>query len=1529
MTAVFSAPTSAWFDAVFPSPTEVQRRGWETVADGRHALLVAPTGSGKTLAAFLVGIDRCLRLPASAPEGVRVLYVSPLKALAYDVERNLRAPLQGIRQVAQGMGLPTRAVSVDVRTGDTPTLARRTQARHPADILVTTPESLFLLLASRARETLRTVHTVIVDEVHALAPVKRGSHLALSLEWLTELTGADPQRIGLSATVRPLDEVAAWLGGSGRSVAVVDTSQPPALDLRIVQPVPAPAGAEALPERDDLVEAGKHSGDSPLPPGGSILSALYRRGVSGGGPVVAPETRGRQQLIQAALLEEIRNARSSIVFVNSRGLCERLAYQLNELAGEIVAHAHHGSLSRERRIAIEDTLKAGRIRAIVATSSLELGIDMGAVDKVLLVESPGGVARGLQRAGRAGHGVGEVSRALIYPRSRGDLLECAVVAGRMLAGEIESVRLPMNPLDVLAQHLVAWVDARPMEAGALLERCRRAHPFRAFTRPLLDGVLAMLSGFYPAGDFAELRPLLAWDRTRDLLGPRRGAGITARMNAGVIPDRGLYAVYLGEGGPRVGELDEEMVYESRKGDVIQLGASSWRIEEITRDRVLVSPAPGEAGRLPFWRGDAPGRSLELGLALGEFLRHAGRQARAALPDWLRAHAPLDAAAAQDLADYIEEQQRVSALPTDRTLVVERFRDELGDWRVCLLSPFGARVHAPWAIALQQLLSARAGFEVQVLYTDDGIVLRFADTDDLPDLTALLPEAEEVNRLVTDQLPHTALFAGLFRENAARALLMPRRHVQGRRPLWAQRIKAQQLLATVSRHPDFPIVLETYRQALSDLFDMDGLRRVLADIQAGRIRVREVETASASPFARSLVFAYVAAYLYAGDVPLAEKRAHALTLDRRMLSELLGEAELAELLDPQAIHEVEAMLQRLDPEHQAADADALHDLLRTLGDLSTAEIAQRCVAPAGGEAEGWQHWLAALESARRAVQARIAGETRWIAAEDAGLYRDALGVPHPPGLPADCIAPVGDALSRLLRRWIRRHGPFSTEQPARRFGLAAGQVEPVLRLLERDGLLLRGRIRPDAHGDEWVDTEVLKRLKRASLARVRHQAAAQESAALGRFLPRWQGLSTPSPRGPDSDATSSGKGSEFVSQPGTWSIEPPRREAWGPPTAERLLESLLPLEALALPWSTLSLTLLPMRLPGFTPDLLDALAASGILVWVGAGALGPRDGKVMLLSRERAARLLSLTDYDPPTPLHACILERLAARGASFLTELERSVADALPNTNAGDFEAALWDLVWAGRVTNDSFAPLRQWLRGAGRSSGPRRHLYQTLVGGRWSQVADLLFPAASLTEQAVAWAEVLLRRYGIVSQEAIRAEQPAPGWQAIRQAMRAMEESGRLRRGYFVEGLSGVQYARPDALDRLRDVEGRHEVRVLAAVDPANPYGALLPWPEGGQGEARPRRVPGAWVVLVDGRLALYLQPGGRNLLTFAGQLPEPEAQLALALSALAQLPPGGRRHFLVSSVDGVAVQHSPLQALLLQLGFTTEYGGMSPPHQ
>ncbi len=1460
--AGFSAATRRWFNQNFAAPTPAQALGWPVIAGGGHVLITAPTGSGKTLAAFLWAIDRLIREPTDTP-GVRVVYVSPLKALVYDIERNLRAPLAGITQAAGALGEALRAPRVAVRTGDTPQQERRRQAREPAEILVTTPESLYLLLGSRAAETLAGVHSLIVDEVHALAPTKRGAHLALSLERLAERCTQDPQRIGLSATLRPLDEAARFLGGD-RPVEVVDASAPPRLDLRVIVPV---ADMERPP---DLAPAAER--------GGSILGALYRRAVS----PPTPE-KGMWPAIYPALLADIRAHRSTIVFVNSRGLAERLCQRLNDLAGEELVQAHHGSLSHERRAQIEDGLKRGAIRAIVATSSLEMGIDMGAVDQVLLVESPGSVARGLQRVGRAGHGVGEVSTGRIYPKFRGDLLECAVIAARMQAGELEPMRMPRNALDVLAQQVAALCSERPRAVGEIHRLVTRSGPYRELSRGALEAVLDMLSGRYPGGGFQELRPLLAWDRASDTLSARRGTALLTRLNAGTIPDRGNYAVHLGAEGPRVGELDEEMVFETKAGDCILLGASTWRVEEITRDQVLVSPAPGEPGRLPFWRGEGPGRPIELGRALGAFCREAAGLDAGDLAGWIAKQTPLDPLAANNLAAYLNDQrQATGVVPSDRVLVIERFPDELGDWRVCLLTPFGARVHAPWAMALQAELGRRQGFEVQVMYTDDGIVLRYPDGEDLPGLAELIPDPDEVEERVTKQLADTALFAALFRENAVRSLLMPRQSAKGRQPLWAQRLKAQGLLAAVRRYPSFPILLETYRQALGDQFDLPGLKEVLRGIQSRAIRVHEVETQRASPFARSLVFAYVAAYIYEQDAPLAERRAQALTLDRELLAELLGQAELRELIDPEVLAELEAELQHLAPERRARDADELHDLLRRLGDLGPVELADRSAASADG-------WLDRLAEQRRAVRVRVAGRERWIAAEDAGLYRDALGVVPPGGLPESFIAPAQAPLEDLLRRYARTRGPFTGEEAAKRFGLRPAQVEPVLRLLEGQGVLVRGEIRPGGSVPEWCDAEVLRRLRRRTLARLRREVAPVDAATLGRFLPGWQGI-----------------GEERTGR-------------------DRLLEAILPLEGLALTWSELDRVLLPARVTGYRGEELDLLAATGQLVWVGRGAAGPRDGRILLYRRSVAPALL-----DPPdetgelSPLHLALLGHLEARGACFLVELMGAVEHAGLRPGRDDLQVALWDLVWAGRITNDTFAPLRA-LAGGGRS---RRAA--GLAGGRWSLVASLLSPVVE-TERLVARAQMLLERYGVVSREAVQAEGLTGGFQPLYRVLKELEVAGRVRRGHFVEGLSGAQFALPAAVERLRaaridemPVEGwsEREVRVLAAADPANPYGSLLPWPATRAG-VMPRRVAGAWVVLVAGRPLLYLGSSGRQILSFPQ---EGGGALALALAALCGLPRRGRGRLLIREIDGERALTSPLRGALLAAGFEPDYDALAP---
>lgn len=1458
----FRAAVRGWFEASFERPTRVQREGWPILARGDHALLLAPTGSGKTLAAFLWAIDQVAGLDPDDELGVRILYVSPLKALVYDIERNLRAPLAGIRRWSEREGHPLRDIRVDVRTGDTTPKERRRQLREPADILVTTPESLFLVLGSQAAATLARVHTVIVDEIHSLAPTKRGVHLALSLERLSELTANEPQRIGLSATVRPPRDMARFLGGD-RDVHVVDASEPAHIELSIHVPVP---------DMERVV--------SPPPPdeGGSILGELARKEMP---PAREPGSIWSE--IYPKLLELVQRHRSTIVFVNSRGLAERLAQRLNELAEAPLVRAHHGSISHTKRTEIEEALKSGALKGLVATSSLELGIDMGAVDLVVLVESPGSVARGLQRVGRAGHGVGETSVGMIFPKFRGDLLESTVVAGRMLAGEIESLQMPENPLDVLAQQIVALCADKPRHVEEIHSLVRRSAPYRDLSRDALLSVVEMLSGQYPSEDFADLRPRLAWDRAEDLLSPRKGAKMISLLNAGTIPDRGLYGVHVGEGGPRVGELDEEMVYESRKGEVFYLGASSWRVEAITRDRVIVSPAPGEPGKMPFWRGDGPGRPLELGRALGAFLRKLGDMTTRDAEAWLKTNTPLDPFAASNLARYVEEQkEHTGSLPTDRHITVERFRDELGDWRLCILTPFGSRVHAPWALAIQNLLSVRAGYEVETMYTDDGIVLRFADVEELPDLEWLLPDPEEVEDRVVEELAHSALFASSFRENAARALLLPRRRPDRRTPLWQQRLRAKNLLANVTKYPSFPIVLETYRHCLKDVFDLPALQSVLRSIASREVRVTDVETVTASPFSRSLTFAYVANYLYEQDAPLAERKAQALTLDRNLLRELLGQAELRELIDVEVLGEVEDEIAGVAEGWKARSADELEDLLRRIGDLTEPEIRQRT-------AEDPKPWLEKLQAERRVVPVHLADETRFIVVSDVARYRDALGVVPPSGLPSKLLEPSDAPLEALARRFARTHGPFLTEAVATRWALLPTQIAPVLAVLESEGHLVRGEIRPHGVRPEWCDVDVLRRLKRRTLAKLRKEVAPVDASVLGRFLPEWHGV----------NAGGSGM--------------------------TRLEEALTQLEGLALPWSSLVDVILPERVRDFRPEMLDMLSASGRVVWVGVAALGTADGRVALYRRDRASVLLApRSPYEPRSQLEADILAHLAERGASFTLELTPKSGE----LSVSELEEALANLTWAGQITNDTFFPLRNLGKRTRRRRRGERPKYP---GGRWSLVEGLIDTSVSETERAHAHVTMLLERYGLVSRTAALFEDLPGGYQAIYPVLREMEERGRLRRGHFVEGLSGSQFALPGAVERLRSVRDHledassveDEVRAYLAVDPVNPYGAVLPWPQGTtERRARPRRVPGAWVVLYKGRLVLYLEKGGRSLLTF-GELTEPGVARA-AFQKLTTLPRRGLRRLRIEAIDDDVPTRSPFEPLLRELGFFSDMTSM-----
>ncbi|MYF96515.1 MAG: DEAD/DEAH box helicase [Holophagales bacterium] len=1546
----FSEPVRRWFDDSFPGPTRVQELGWPVLTRGGNALLVAPTGSGKTLAAFLWAIDRLSLGDEPDTPGVRVVYVSPLKALAYDIERNLQAPLEGVVGEARKLGAPVRPVSVDVRTGDTPPADRRRQLRKPGEILVTTPESLYPALGSRAAANLRTVETVIVDEVHAMAATKRGAHLALSLERLAELAEAqDPQRIGLSATVRPMDLATGFLGGD-RPVEVVDASEPPNVDLQVVVPVP------------DM--------EAP-PPAPESLS-------SGEGWPRSFETSGLWPSVFPRILEAVRRHRSTIVFVNSRSLCERLAQRLNELDDrtradveddetddrEPLARAHHGSISHERRREIEGALKAGRLRCIVATSSLELGIDMGSVDLVLLVEAPGSTASGLQRVGRSGHAVGERSRGLIFPKFRGDLLECTVTAIQMQRGAIESMKLPENPLDVLAQQIVAMCCGREWTVDGILALARRARPYRGLTRNLLAAVLDMLVGRFPSEEFADLRPRLSWDRGRDVLTARRGADFLVRMNAGTIPDRGLFTVHLGPEGPRVGELDEEMVYESRAGDTFLLGASAWRVTDITRDRVIVRPAPGEPGRMPFWHGDGPGRPLELGRALGAFVRELGRRQGAAARRWLAREAPLDPHAVSNLCAYVEEQRdRTGALPTDRAVTLERFRDEIGDWRVCILTPFGARIHAPWAMALERRIGRRFGFEVQTLWTDDGLALRFADTDELPAAREFLLEPDEVEDLVVEQVASSPMFASRFRENAARALLLPRNRPGKRTPLWQQRQRSKNLLSVVRRYPDFPILLETYRECLSDLFDLSGLVDLMAQVADGTVRVDDVETLAPSPFARSLVFSYEERFLYDQDAPAAERRAQALTLDRELLRELLGTASLRELLDPDVIRAVEEEFQGLSPNRRARHEDDLYDLLRRTGGLTRAEIEARAPAEAG-------EWLADLERQKRAVEIELAGKAgvspvavtadwsavrMWVAADDAVLYRDGLDAAMADGLPADLLEPRPEPIESLLRRYAQSRGPFTSADAAARFGLPQGAIEPLLTSLEEAGRLTRGEFRHEsrdgAGGVEWCDAEVLRRIKRRTLARLRREAEPVDGAALARFLGRWQGVDT---------------GTAVPTLPASRG----RGRAAAPASSDRALvrlrEAVAQLEGVPLSWRTLVGHVLPARVPGFRLDMLDRLAASGELLWLGDGRLGSRDGRIAIYRRERFQVLargsepIEASDEARAGTPHATVLDRLKARGACFTFDLVGGVAGD-GDWGETEVEAAIWDLVWAGRVTNDTFLPLaslgkrrpapggrsprglpRGWRRGprAGTApaamragvSGARRGRAGMLAGGRWSLVSDLAAPAGRLsdTEWAHATATLLLDRYGVVAAETARNENVPGGFEALYPVLREMEEAGHIRRGYFVHGLAGRQFALPAAVERLRrERRGpakRGPIGILPAVDPANPWGAVLPWPRlGAEIDPRrrgPRRVPGAWVVLRAGSPCLFLEAGGQGVWTFAALGGDPEPRQAW--DALRDLAGRRRRRTLrLLRIDGRPARESPWAATLDACGYEKDLDG------
>ncbi|MEU8675005.1 DEAD/DEAH box helicase [Streptomyces sp. NPDC048560] len=1549
----FSPATRSWFEGAFSAPTAAQEGAWRAIAEGSDVLVVAPTGSGKTLAAFLASLDRLAAVPppADAKKRCRVLYVSPLKALAVDVERNLRSPLTGIRQESVRLGLPEPEVRVGIRSGDTPPAERRSMATRPPDILITTPESLFLMLTSSAREALAGVETVILDEVHAVAGTKRGAHLAVSLERLDELLPRPARRIGLSATVRPVDEVARFLSPQ-RKVEIVQPPSTKQFDLSVVVPV------------EDLGELG----GSPATDGGADQAEK---------PSIWPHVEER-------IADLVQSHRSTIVFANSRRLAERLCNRLNEIAYEratgtvfdehaaplpeahspaeimaqsgaakgapaLLARAHHGSVSKEQRAQVEEDLKAGRLPAVVATSSLELGIDMGAVDLVIQVESPPSVASGLQRVGRAGHQVGAVSTGVVFPKYRGDLVQAAVVTERMREGAIEALRVPSNPLDVLAQQLVAIVALDTWQADDLLALARRAAPFASLPESAFTAVLDMLAGRYPSDAFAELRPRVVWDRVAGTVTGRPGAQRLAVTSGGTIPDRGLFGVFLAgadpkKGGGRVGELDEEMVYESRVGDVFTLGTTSWRIEDITRDRVLVSPAPGVPGRLPFWKGDQLGRPLELGRALGAFLREIGGLSREDARARLLA-AGLDDWAADNILSYLEEQVRACGhVPDDRTILVERFRDELGDWRVVVHSPFGAQVHAPWALALSARLAERYGMDSQVMHADDGIVLRLPDADlmglDLLDFDPVGPARDpgaaggltppdaafdseqapvgaadvvfdkgEISQIVTDQVGGSALFASRFRECAARALLLPRRSPGKRTPLWQQRQRASQLLQVASEFGSFPIVLEAVRECLQDVFDVPGLTELMGDLEARRIRLVEVTTQEPSPFARSLLFGYVAQFLYEGDSPLAERRAAALSLDSHLLAELLGQAELRELLDPEVLTELEQELQWLTEDRKIKDIEGVADLLRVLGPLTEAELTERGAQP---------QWAPELESSRRAIRVRIAGAPHWAAIEDAGRLRDALGTALPVGVPEAFTEPVKDPLGDILARHARTHGPFTSPQAADRFGLGTAVTDGALQRLAASGRIVQGEFHPAGIGQEWCDATVLRRLRRRSLAALRHELEPVPPAALATFLPQWQHLGDHGLRGIDGLA--------------------------------RAIEQL---QGAPVPASALEKLILPSRVSGYTPALLDELTTAGEVVWAGAGALPGKDGWLSLYLADSAPLLLPPAHPLEESALHESVMTTLTGGYGLFFRQIADQVrATTHPDCTDPQLADALWDLAWSGRLTNDTLAPLRALL-GSGRTAGSTAHRarrsvprgrYGTLtaaarpasrtgpptVSGRWS-----LLPAAEPepTHRAHALARTLLDRHGVVTRGAVQAEGVEGGFSATYRILAAFEDNGQARRGYVVEGLGAAQFAMEGAVDRLRAASTARDradpgtaprAVVLAAADPANAYGAALPWPEPPDGAGhKPGRKAGALVVLVDGELTLYMERGGKTLLAWPTD-PEDPALRAAAEALASAARAGALGTVTVERTNGTSSLTSPLGRTLEAAGFLATPRGL-----
>jgi ATP-dependent Lhr-like helicase len=1477
--ASFHPAVSGWFRDQFGAPSPPQALGWPSISAGKHTLILAPTGSGKTLAAFLWCLNHIIVEPG---EGVQVLYVSPLKALNYDVEKNLDLPLSGIAAKAAELGLEIPDIRKAVRTGDTSSSDRGSMLRRPPQVLITTPESLYLLLTSqRARRMLAGVRYLIVDEIHAVAGTKRGVHLAVSIERLEHLvmsqeSGASQGengargarlpassfvRIGLSATQRPLSEIASFLGGAGREVNIVDAGQRKELDLSVVSPV------ETFKDLPD------HSAWNGVY---QRLLEYIRRGVDGRPP---PKT--------------------TLVFVNNRGVAERVTANLNELAGEEIARTHHGSLSKERRLEAEEALKRGQVPAIVATSSLELGIDMGSIDLVVQIGSPKAVSRGLQRIGRAGHRLDEVAVGRVLPVFRSDVLEATVTAREMRQARVEETRVPRNCLDVLAQQVCAMSAEGEWSGAGMFDVVRRAYPYQELTRAAFDSVLEMLSGRYPSHEFGELRPRIAWDRQNDKIRARDGSRMLAIINGGTIPDRGYYGVYLADSMLKLGELDEEMVFESRVGQTFTLGNANWRIEAIGHDRVLVTPAPPGPAQLPFWHGEGPGRPFELGQTVGEVLAEAESRladAPRALPAWLEAEFGIDKPSAANLAEFLAEQRdALGALPNRKRIIIERFEDELGEPRVVVHSPFGERVNGALAFALSARIRESTGMTVEQLYTDDGIVFRFPAEAKPPAGLLRQVSSANVDDLVVQEIGGSAMFGTVFRQNAARALLLPRQSPNRRTPLWLQRIKAADLLQVARKYESFPIVIETYRECLQEVLDVVHLRQVLEEIEAGQIEVLQVETPFASPFAAEMLFGFVMAFMYGTDAPRAERKSNLLSINRDLLAEVLDAQAMRELLEPAAIVQLEGRLQRTLPGWKAESSDELMEIFLRLVDLSEAEVAERYEGEASAA-------LAELLRSGQVVPAPSAErrpstaeppepgvEERFVAAEYASWFRAAR----------EPSTQLTEPRSRLVRTYAANHGPFAAVALERRYGF---DPLPALKALQQQRVVARGAFTPGGSGEEWCLVENLRQLHRQSLAILREQIEPREPAQFAAFLADWQGVSL---------------------QPQRSGVAPLRK----------VMEQL---QGVALPMEVWEPDILHRRLAGYQPSWLDQLCASGELVWLGSTSPGGGKGKIAFYFRDEMELLLP--SEGPPRSLSPNALrvrEWLRSRGASFMQDIAQGTQLGLPHVYD-----ALWELVWAGEATNDTFDPVRSPRR-------PRRSEQEAEAGSRevgrpipgsrfpaagfrrWSYRRDFRRPglpasqgrwslftpggAASAEEQAEAYARQLLARYGVVAREMAFAEDgPAP-WAAVYRVLKRLEALGQVRRGYFVKGLSGAQFALPDAIERLR--QARTEgLLLLNATDPANPYGALLPLDP----DRRVTRLATNYVAFEGGRPALAIEGLGRDLRPLSHRAEEALQLLPRLLDAPARVR--RLRKLEVETWAGERISSSSIRRILEGLGFDAE---------